>query len=127
MRCTSYCSGFYYRVNVPSAFTCLLVFPASLLSSVTPSLRCGGRCGCLNPNFTASSYQRSQAALALSAFQHYLILTGPNCGSNTLRAGKKEENKEMTQIWERIAASRFDTGRKKRTEYDRNIDTEKRR
>lgn len=104
IRCTAYDSGFYCRMIAPSFFTLSPPLPASLLLSVPLSMHCG----CLNLNSTASSWV--SAWLPLSAFQWYLILTRPNCSSNTLRAGWKETEQRGETDMERIAASRFQKG-----------------
>lgn len=66
--------------------------------------------------------QRSQAALPLSAFQHYLILTRPNRSSNALQAGRTETEHRKEKDMERIAASRFNKGENGGTERDRNME-----
>lgn len=123
MRSTSYHSGFYSCMNVPSAFTRLPLFPASLLSSLPPSLRCGGRCGCLNPNFTAAGCQRSTVFVSFSEL--------PDPDRAELRqqhtASRKERKEQRNDTDKgRIAASGVDTGRKK-GRCDGNMDRERRR
>ncbi|GLD73487.1 ankyrin repeat and sterile alpha motif domain-containing protein 1B isoform X1 [Lates japonicus] len=92
---------------------------ASLLSSVTPSLR-RRQMWMFNPNHSPSYQLKPGSAGFVS--QHYLILTGSIMAATHQVAGRKEENKEMTQIWERIAAV-DSTREKERTECDRNIVT----
>lgn len=124
MRCTSYKSYFYFRVNMASSFTRSPLFPASLLSSVPPSLHCGGRCGCLNPNFTASSWVSASEARQRCLCQ--LFSTTWSWQGRTA-AGREETEQRKGTDKERIAASRFDKGKKGGMECDRNVDTERRR
>lgn len=50
----------------------------------------------------------------MSAFRHYLILTELNRSGNTLRAGRKEQNKENKPDMEQIAVRRFDRRRERK-------------
>lgn len=100
-----------YVFSLPVLF---LLFPASVLSSFLPSIHCGARCGCLNPNFTVSTWvsaREVRQCCLCQLFTNTWSWQAWTTAATQCEQGKTEQRKETDKGRKTVTA--FDNGVKK--------------